>query len=186
MSQPKTTLRARVSSAILEAAATVLAQHGEHASMADVADAAGMARATVYRYFPNRDALLDALAQLAVQDADQRLRAGRLEQVAIPDAFERAVRALVAVGDPFVVIAHQRTRPIATHFDHHITTPLRQLIQRAQTHGEVRNDLPATWLTEALIGIIVSGLQTRPAPGIDDTVAAITSLFLNGAQHPPT
>jgi TetR/AcrR family transcriptional regulator, mexCD-oprJ operon repressor len=31
---------------------------GEQASMADVAAAAGMARATVYRYFPNMNAAL--------------------------------------------------------------------------------------------------------------------------------
>ena len=69
MSQRQTTLHARVSAAILEAAAAVLAERGEQASMADVAAAAGMARATVYRYFPNRDALLEALGGLAVEDA---------------------------------------------------------------------------------------------------------------------
>ena len=74
MSNSTTTLRARVSSAILEAAATVLAERGEQASMADVAAAAGMARATVYRYFPNREALFEALGRLAVdgvREADQ-------------------------------------------------------------------------------------------------------------------
>ena len=47
MSKRQTTLHARVSAAILEAAAAVLAERGEQASMADVAAAAGMARATV-------------------------------------------------------------------------------------------------------------------------------------------
>src|SRR6186997_1909754 len=93
MSQIRTTLHARVSAAILEAAAAVLADRGEQASMADVAAAAGMARATVYRYFPNREALLEALGRLAVEDAGERLRAGRLQEVPVPDAFERAVRA---------------------------------------------------------------------------------------------
>src|ERR1044072_390845 len=77
MSQQTTTLRARGGSAILEAAATVLAERGEQASMADVAAAAGMARATVYRYFPNREALLEALGTLAVEEAGERRPAGR-------------------------------------------------------------------------------------------------------------
>jgi hypothetical protein len=60
MSNRETTLHARVSTAILEAAAALPAERGEQASMADVAAAAGMARATVYRYFPNREALFEA------------------------------------------------------------------------------------------------------------------------------
>ena len=182
MSKQETTIRARVSGAILEAAAAVLAERGEQASMADVAAAAGMARATVYRYFPNREALFDALGRLAVEEAGERLRAGRLEQVAVPEAFERAVRALVAVGDSFVVVSRQSARPDPAQFEQRIASPLRELIERAQSLGEVRGDLPASWLMESLIGIVVSGLQTRPSLGVDDTVAGITSLFLDGAR----
>ena len=182
MSQPQTTLRARVSGAILEAAAAVLAERGEQASMADVAAAAGMARATVYRYFPNREALLEALGRLAVEEAGQRLQAGRLEQVAVPEAFERAVRALVGVGDSFVVVSRASARSDPAQFEQWVATPLRELIERAQSLGEMRDDLPASWLMESLIGIVVSGLQMRPALGVDDTVAGITSLFLDGAR----
>jgi TetR/AcrR family transcriptional repressor of mexCD-oprJ operon len=182
MSQRRTTLHARVSGAILEAAAAVLAQRGEQASMADVATAAGMARATVYRYFPNREALFEALGRLAIEDAGERLRAGRLQEVAVADAFERAVRALVAVGDSFVVVSRESARPDPAEFERRVASPLRELIERAQSLGEVRADLPASWLMESLIGIVVSGLQTRPALGVEDTVAGITSLFLDGAR----
>jgi AcrR family transcriptional regulator len=171
-----------VSGAILEAAATVLAERGQQASMADVAAAAGMARATVYRYFPNREALFEALGRLAVEDAGERWRAGRLEEVAVAEAFERAVRALVGVGDSFVVVSRESARPDQAEFERRVATPLRALIERAQAMGEVRRDLPASWLMESLIGIVVSGLQTRPSLGLDDTVAGITSLFLDGAR----
>jgi AcrR family transcriptional regulator len=160
----------------------VLAEGGEQASMADVAAAAGMARATVYRYFPNREALFEALGRLAVEQAGERLRAGRLEEVAVEEAFERAVRALVGVGDPFVVVSRERARPDPEHFEQLVAAPLRDLIERAQSLGELRRDLPAPWLMESLIGIVVSGLQTRPSLGVDDTVAGITSLFLDGAR----
>ena len=182
MSRRQTTLHARVSAAILEAAAAVLAERGEQASMADVAAAAGMARATVYRYFPNREALFEALGRLAVEQAGERLQAGRLEEVAVPEAFERAVRALVAVGDYLVVVSRENARPDPAEFEQQLASPLRGLIERAQSLGEVRDDLPASWLMESLIGIVVSGLQTRPSLGVEDTVAGITSLFLNGAR----
>jgi TetR/AcrR family transcriptional repressor of mexCD-oprJ operon len=182
MSKAQTTLRARVSGAILEAAAAVLAERGEQASMADVAAAAGMARATVYRYFPNREALFEALGRLAVEQAGERLRAGRLEEVAVQEAFERAVRALVGVGDSFVAVSRDSARPDPEHFEQLVAAPLRDLIERAQSLGDVRRDLPAPWLMESLIGIVVSGLRMRPSLGVDDTVAGITSLFLDGAR----
>src|ERR671927_862972 len=183
MSKRQTTLHARVSAAILEAAAAVLAERGEQASMADVAAAAGMARATVYRYFPNREALFEALGRLAVEEAGERLRAGRLEEIPVPEAFERAVRALVGVGDSFVVVSRESARPDPSEFERRVASPLRGLIERAQSLGEVRDDLPASWLSESLIGLVVSGLQTRPSLGVEDTVAAITSLFLDGARR---
>ena len=182
MSQRQTTLRARVSSAILDAAATVLAERGEQASMADVAAAAGMARATVYRYFPNREALLEALGRLAVEEAGERLKAGRLDEVGVQEAFQRAVRALVAVGESFVVVSRENARPDPAEFERQIALPLRELIERAQSLGEVRDDLPASWLMESLVGIVVSGLRMRPSLGVEDTVEGITSLFLDGAR----
>ncbi len=53
-------MRDHVAEAILDAAAAVFAERGEAASMADVAEAAGVGRATLYRYFPSRDVLLDS------------------------------------------------------------------------------------------------------------------------------
>jgi TetR/AcrR family transcriptional repressor of mexCD-oprJ operon len=186
MSKRQTTLHARVSTAILDAAAAVLAERGEQASMADVATAAGMARATVYRYFPNREALFEALGRLAVEATGERLRAGRLQEVPIPEAFERAVRALVAVGDSFVVVSRESARPDPAEFERQVASPLRGLVERAQSLGEVRDDLPASWLMESLIGIVVSGLQTQRSLGTEDMVAGITSLFLDGARLPAT
>src|SRR5215208_5221548 len=177
MSRRQTTLHARVSAAILDAAAAVFAERGEQASMADVAAAAGMARATVYRYFPNREALLEELGRLAVEEAGERLEAGRLGEVGVQEPFQRAVRALVAVGEPFVVVSRQNARPDPAKFERRIALPLRTLIERAQSLGEVRHDLPASWLMESLIGIVVSGLQMRPSLGVEDTVEGITSLL---------
>ena len=172
----------RVSSAILEAAAGALVERGEQASMSDVAAAAGVARATVYRYFPSREALLEALGRVALEEAGERLSAARLGEVPVQEGVARVVRALVTVGDRFVVLARERARPDTDEFDARISTPLRELLARAQRHGEVRDDVPAEWLTESLFGLIVSVLDSGPALGTDDTIAAITGVFLDGAR----
>src|SRR6266702_3724628 len=57
----------RTTAAILDAAAHALAEHGSRANMADVAAAAGVSRATLYRYYRDREALLAALASSAVE-----------------------------------------------------------------------------------------------------------------------
>ena len=179
-------LRERVASAILEAAAGALAEHGEQASMRDVAAAAGVARATVYRDSPNREALLEAVGRLALDDAGERLAAARLDEVAIPDGLQRAVRALVSVGDGFVVLARERLRPDSADFEQRIAAPLRNLITRGQHTHEIRSDVPAAWLTEALFGLIVNVMGSAPALGTDDTIAAIASVFLDGARGEAT
>lgn len=175
------TLQQRVAAAILEAAAETLADHGD-ASMSDVAAAAGVARATVYRYFPSRQALLDELARLAVSDAGDYLAAARLENVSVAEGVARAVRALVTVGDSFVVLARERVRPEPEEYERRVAAPLRHLFERGQSLGEIRDDIPPSWLTESLVGLVVSVLLSAPSLAIEDTISAITTLFLDGAR----
>jgi len=151
--------------------------------MADVAGAAGVARATLYRYFPNREALLEALGRAAVEEAGQGLAAARLDEVAIEEGFTRAVRALVVVGDYFVVLARERATVAPKEFDRRVGGVLGALIERGRSLGEIREDVPVAWLVEALIGVIVSVLGTDSSAGVEDKVDAITSLFLDGARR---
>jgi TetR/AcrR family transcriptional repressor of mexCD-oprJ operon len=180
--RPRQALQERVAGAILEAAARVLAVRGEQASMNDVAAEAGVARATLYRYFPSRQTLLDELGRLAASDAGQRLASARIDEVAAEEGIRRAVRALIEVGDPFVVVARERVRPDPKQFEESVTAPLRRLFERGQGGGEIRGDIPSSWLTESLVGLVVSILSARPALGREDTIAAVVALFLEGAR----
>src|SRR5215207_1507735 len=175
-------LQERVAAAILEAAARVLAAPGKPASMTDVAVAAGVARATLYRYFPTRQQLLDELAALALEAAHDRLTSARLAEVLPEEGVRRAVRALVEVGDYFVVLARERVHPVGEEFEAKVGAPVRMLVQRAQASGDMRSDLPAAWLAGSLIGLVTSILSAAPALGREDTIAAIGDLFLDGAR----
>jgi TetR/AcrR family transcriptional regulator, mexCD-oprJ operon repressor len=183
---PRQALQERVAAAILEAAARVLAGRGEHASMNDVAAAAGVARATLYRYFPSRQALLDELARIAAADAGARLASARIDEVPAEEGVKRAVRALIEVGDPFVVVARERVRPDPEQLERSVLEPIRRLFERGQAAGEIRDDVPSSWLTDALVGLVVSVLPSRPVLGREDTIATIAGLFLEGARSRPS
>jgi TetR/AcrR family transcriptional regulator, mexCD-oprJ operon repressor len=150
--------------------------------MNDVAATAGVARATVYRYFPNREALLEALAQATVSDVDARLASARINEVAPEEGIARAVRALVDVGDSFVLLARGRLRSDPERFERSLTQPLRHLFERGQADGDVRDDITGARLTEALIGLIVGVVTSTPALGREDLTATINGLFLDGAR----
>ena len=179
---PRQTLQQRVAAAILDGAAQLFALQGERASMNDVAEAAGVARATVYRYFPNRDTLLDELARMAVGDVEARLASSRIDTVAPEEGIARAVRALVEGGDLFVILARERLRSDPEQFERGLAEPLRRLFERGQASGDVRDDITSARLTASLIGLVVGMLTSTPALGRDDMTATITGLFLGGAR----
>jgi TetR/AcrR family transcriptional regulator, mexCD-oprJ operon repressor len=179
---PRPALQQRVAAAILEGAAQLFASDGDQASMNEVAEAAGVARATVYRYFPNREALLDELAQTAVHDVEMRLASARIDAVPPEEGVARAVRALVDMGNLFVVLARERQRSGAERLERGLVEPLHQLVERGQVSGDIRDDITPARLTESLIGLVVGMLTSTPSLGREDMTATITGLFLDGAR----
>jgi TetR/AcrR family transcriptional repressor of mexCD-oprJ operon len=180
--RPRQALQQRVAAAIVEAAARVLAERGEQASMAEVATAAGVARATVYRYFPSREALLTRVADVAVEDAGVRLASARIGEVTPDEGVTRAVRALADVGEPFIVLARERVRRDRRQFDAAVGRPLTRLFEGGQAAGAFRSDVSAFWLVETFLALIASVIAASPDLGREDTVAVIASLFLDGAR----
>lgn len=83
---------------ILDAAARLFVEQGiGRPGMEDIARAAGCSRATVYRYFENKQALLRAFVHREARDITHEV-ARELEQRAdAPDVVEAVVRTLAAV-----------------------------------------------------------------------------------------
>ncbi len=130
---------------VLAAAAAVFAERGLEVSLDEVAHAAGVGVGTVYRRFPNKEALVDALFDDKVEH--MLVLAG--EAAAFDDAWEGFVyfveRALdwqvrnrglrdVLLGSEFGCAAVARTRTA-------ITPILTTIIERAQSSGKLRPDV---------------------------------------------
>ncbi len=176
-------LRDRIAAGILDTAAAVFAERGESASMADVAEAAGVGRATLYRYFPNRDALLRGLTDVAVEDLLRRVADAELDRVPVREGIARLARGFVTAGSKYAVLAQTRKDPATTaELDRLLGAPVRALLARGIAEGTLRADLPADLQFALFTGLLehVLALVAAKRIGIEQASAAITTVFLDG------
>ncbi|NUT38254.1 MAG: TetR/AcrR family transcriptional regulator [Hamadaea sp.] len=177
-------LRDHTAKMIMERAAELLAERGDAASMADIADAAGVGRATLYRYFPSRDALLQAMADAALEELSTRLAEAQLDAVDIREGLARLTRAFVATGGKYVALMRTGHKPLNTaDVRRRIGEPLMDLFRRGIATGHLRDDLSEETLLGLFSGLLEAGiaLSAQPGHGAEQASAAVTSVFLTGA-----
>jgi AcrR family transcriptional regulator len=126
---------------LLTAAGQVFEEKGLEASVADVARAAGVGMGTLYRRFPSKEALIEALVCEVLEATIAMAR----EAAAWPDGtgLEHFLRASSAYQ-----AEHLGCLPKLWNTDHHLVKTARQLLAGlladAQSHGRVRPDLRST------------------------------------------
>jgi AcrR family transcriptional regulator len=183
-----TVVHDQVRAGILRVAAAVLAERGDSAGMADVAAAAGVARATLDRYFPSRDELLYALHEAALADLTARLEDARLEAVPIEEAVARMTRATIAATCRHRALGmFERTPREARRVERQLAGPLRAVFERGAAGGFFRADLPVHTLAEMYFSLL-EGVVSRVIGhrlDVEEAAAAATTLFLSGALAPP-
>ncbi len=180
---------------LLEAGASEFAKHGlEGANVNEISLAAGLAKGTIYNYFPSKEAVFLAVVaeacRLAEQGAEPMPGAStstRLENVLAADVewarrHEPFARVLVAEAlnpDPDL---HPRVIAAAAPFIDRVTAILRDGVER----GEVRDDVPTEQLALVFVGLGDLALVqhwgsggTWPRP--EEIPPLITRLFLQGA-----
>jgi AcrR family transcriptional regulator len=169
--------------AITHAAAHLVARHHDP-TVGAVAQATGVARGTIYRYYPTRQALLTTVLDQALRQADHHLRQANLAAVPVPEGLARAVRTLVALGDDFLVLVDQR---LLTGEDVPAFAAVEALLDRGRQAGDLRRDLPLECQLQALYALIHACLRaSEPAAmGPEDISATVLRLFLEGSKPPP-
>src|SRR6476469_791823 len=184
---------------ILEAAAEVFARRGLAATLDDIAHEAGVGVGTVYRRFPDKEHLIDALFEARIEElvavADAGLEnpnalAGLvhfLEHGLELQASDRGLKELMhSAGLGAKRVAHARSM---------IAPRVMQMVARAHESGQLRDDVagpdmplitlmigsimdathevrPEVW--RRLLTIVIDGLRARPGAATPMPVAPLT------------
>ncbi|HEV7494091.1 TetR/AcrR family transcriptional regulator [Baekduia sp.] len=138
---------------VLAAAVALLAQRPQ-ATMQEVADASGLGRTTVYRHFPRRQDLIDALFAEVIRDAAETIEEALRSAHSARELLCELGPRFIAIGDRYRFIdAHPDLRVRALHPIDAITTPLEAYFTEAQERGELRDDVPIMWILTTLRGL---------------------------------
>ncbi|MER7541231.1 TetR/AcrR family transcriptional regulator [Streptomyces sp. NPDC097704] len=171
---------------VLEAAAQAVAEQGTLASLRDIARRAGVGLGTLYRHFPNRDALLEALlhqrfAHLA-QRADALAGTAPPERALTEWVYEFTLGAGAYQGLPATLMATLNDPESPLHAD---CLTMRQaggrLLEAAQESGGIRPDVAPIdlfALANALSWI------TDQAPTLTERREHLFRLVMDGLKPP--
>jgi AcrR family transcriptional regulator len=149
---------------ILETARELFAERGLEAGVEQIAERAGVGMGTVYRHFPTKAALVDAILDERLQEVERiaedsvavadpwQAFTTFLERVLLLQADDRSFREIVAArrGDARLAGAWARARPY-----------VELLVTRAQEQGALRADVtfadipPLLWATGRVIELTV-------------------------------
>ena len=136
----------RQETAILDAAAPLFAERGiAGTDIADIADAVGLARSSIYRYFPGKDQILQAwfVREMTPVIADSR------DILARPEPVEARLRAWLQLQLDYVRVADHELAPRLAEQLGAVSPAVQQAI--ADSHAELYGTLDAL-VAEALAG----------------------------------
>ena len=168
---------------VLEVAKEAFTRCGPDASLDDIAKQAGVGPGTLYRHFPSREALIEAVYRTEVEKlaAAERnfaetmppieaLRAWMLlfvDYIATKKIISAALNTLV--GDPKRVFGASYNQ---------VWEAMRALVKRAVKSGDIRKDLDPIDLLRALIG--VSNVST--SPDWQQSARRLVEILISGAR----
>lgn len=173
--------------AVLDAAAVLLA-HDPQAGTDEIAAAAGVSRATVYRRFPNRGQLLTALRFRAA--AESRAALAAIDPTAGPaaNALDRVLTALAELALRYqALFLDGLTGDHPTDEYGAIRTELTDLVARGQREGALVSEPPASWVV-SVISAHLAALARASRRGLletSDPFAGFRTTLLHGISAPP-
>jgi len=160
---------------LLASAVELVAEHGPDVPLNDIARAAGVGNATLYRHFPDRSAVLQAIAVQVITATAQAAEAALAEESDSYAALARYFREALKIRVAWVMPAIAAVIPVGggelADATRRSMTAVARLIDNAQRDGAIRSDV-----TFGDLSLLLIRLATPLPPGHDrdaqDAVAA--------------
>jgi len=166
---------------VLKAAKAVFSAGGPDASLEAVARRAGVGIGTLYRHFPTREALFEAVYRREVQQLGELAEALKSEAEPV-DALRRWLRSNVefiatkkGMLAALALAVHGSSELYAHTFDR-LTKAVGALLDRAVAAGEIRSDISPEDLLRTLVGMCYMHDQ----PGWQKNVVRLVDVFVDG------
>ena len=143
------TLRPSTYDAIIEAAFTELNARPT-ASLADIAVAAGVGRATLHRHFTGRSDLIRALAMQALKETETAADTAAADARSYKDALQKILSAMIVLGDRHWFLAQEPIRQfeeVRIILDRQ-DDEFRQLLEAAKREGVFHRSCPTEWAAQ--------------------------------------
>jgi AcrR family transcriptional regulator len=171
---------------LLEAAKAAFAEAGPEASLDEIARRAGVGIGTLYRHFPTRDAIVEAVYRREVQQlADSAPRL--IESLPPAEALRAWMRVFIDYIAAKKVIAPALKSSVgggsAVYADSsvRINRAIALLVERARASGDIRPSADPADLLRALIGFA----YVNSAPDWEASARRLIDLLIDGLKSQP-
>ncbi|WP_370123663.1 TetR/AcrR family transcriptional regulator [Bradyrhizobium sp. USDA 329] len=172
---------------VLEAAKVVFSAGGPEASLEAVAKRAGVGIGTLYRHFPTREDLFEAVYRREVEQLSEL--AEQLKYAKDPvDALRRWLRSNVEFVatkkgmSAALALTFQSSSELAAFSMDRLTKAIGSLLDRAVAAGQMRGDISPEDLLRALVGMCYMHDQ----PGWQSSVLRMLDVFVDGLRMQPS
>jgi len=169
---------------VLEAAKAVFSAGGTDTSLDTVARRAGVGIGTLYRHFPTREALYEAVYRREVEQLGDL--AEHLKNEAKPvDALRRWLRSNVEFVatkkgmSAALALAAQGSPELKSYSLDRLSRAAGALLDRAVASGEIRSDVSPEDVIRALVGMC----YVHDQPGWQSTVLRLLDVFVDGLRR---
>jgi TetR/AcrR family transcriptional repressor of mexCD-oprJ operon len=176
----------RTRTAILDAAARLLSCRPD-AAIAEIADEAGVGRATLYRHFPTRESLQQGVAEVGIAEIVDAFEAAGLDELPADRAIARITAVVMRNGAKYAAVISQTSAELCDPADlDRATKPLREVVDRGIRDGVLRDDLRGETMFMMFAAVLERALfltigdQMTP----EEATEVALAIFLDGARNP--
>ncbi|MGN6474216.1 MAG: TetR/AcrR family transcriptional regulator [Mycobacteriales bacterium] len=169
---------------LVEVAAASFARDGIDTSLEEIARTAGVGIGTLYRHFPNRDVLLEAVFRRNVDDiaaqADELLEtlpgdaalaewmSRFVRYVATKKGLATHLKSVVSADAEIFAYSHSKMDGV-----------MKRLVEAGQAEGTIRSDVDYHDVLKGLSGVCMMS----DVPGWQDQACRISALLMDGLRY---